>query len=727
MMQRPIKVWTLNCNGLNGKVKAKRILTTLHKSQADILFLQETHWKDITRPIFNSKRFSTQLLAGDSSKSRGVALLISSKLRSTVTAVQADPKGRFLFANMPLEGEAVTVASLYAPNDKPLQFLDECLAELQTFRTGPIILGGDLNCFTDRHLDHSGPKTVRGRGTSTRGAWGNLHTILAKYGLTDVWRHQHQGEKDFTYFSSRHSSFSRIDYLLVSDNLLGWFLSSDIGICVWSDHANVEATFYLQNALKTKTPWRLNPELLLSRQVQQDIKKEIEEYFSFNANCGVPTSTVWDAMKAVVRGRILAISSAYRKKEKVKEGLLATIARLEREHKITCSSKIYKELQIERKKLETLEVSKIKRNVLYLRQKFWLKTPKALKLLAWKVKERQSLNQVHAILDAAGKRVTLTPDIVKTFQKFYSDLYTASSPLEEDILSFLQAHGFTKQLSLEHAAFLDEPIAQEEVMNAISRLKNNKSPGSDGYGAEFYKAFAPQLTPFLVTTFNDVLETGTVPSSWNEATVVVIPKEGRDPADPRSYRPISLLNQDHKLFTAILTGRLNKIIAEYIGRDQAGFIPGRNILDNVLRTLEVIHYCKARKEDPSLILSLDVEKAFDRVEHSYIVTLLKHMKFGSKFLAALQAIYASPKASVKVNGHLSDSFPVTRGTRQGCPLSPLLFALAIEPLAEALRTEKGVRGIRIGQTRHVLSLFAEDMVLCQRTRNLTKGYNGGVE
>lgn len=93
MTQRPIKAWSLNCNGLNSKVKAKRVLSALHKSQADIIFLQETHWRDSTRPIFNSKRFSTQLLAGDSSKSRGVALLIPSQLRLTTTAVQADPKG----------------------------------------------------------------------------------------------------------------------------------------------------------------------------------------------------------------------------------------------------------------------------------------------------------------------------------------------------------------------------------------------------------------------------------------------------------------------------------------------------------------------------------------------------------------------------------------------------------------------------------------------------------
>lgn len=216
---------------------------------------------------------------------------------------------------------------------------------------------------------------------------------------------------------------------------------------------------------------------------------------------------------------------------------------------------------------------------------------------------------MHAILDGTRNRVTLTPDIVKVFQNFYSKLYTASSPFDTDILDFLDTHSFTNKLSYEHS-------------EAVGRLKN-KSPGSDRFGAEFYKAFALQLSPHLSAAFNDVLLTGKVPPSWNETTVVVISKSGRDLADPKSYRPISLLNQDYKLFTGLLAARLNKIIAAYIHQDQAGFIPGRNILDNVFQTLEIIYHCRAQKEKPALLLPLDVEKAFDSVEHGYLLTLLK--------------------------------------------------------------------------------------------------------
>lgn len=470
--------------------------------------------------------------------------------------------------------------------------------------------------------------------------------------------------------------------------------------------------FSLSDTVESTKIWKLNPELLLIEQVQEDIQKELDEYFRFNANCDVSKGMIWDTMKAVIRGRVIVISSAFKKKRaKMKEDLLADIARLERQHKTTCNTRIYKELQDARKKLEAPEVSKIKKNMLYLMQKYWLKSPKGLKLLAWKVKERKGSVQAHTITDAEKKKHTMTPKILDVFKDFYSRLYSSSHPLVSDMHEFWQTHRFQAKLSSEHKAMLDELVTQDEVLATIRHMKNNKSPGCDGFGVEYCKKYALTLAPHLTAAFNEVLRGGTVPPSWNEATVVVILKAGRDTGDPKSYRPISLLNNDYKVFTALLTARLNKIILSNVHHDQAGFIPGRDILDNIYCTLEVIHHCKAQKGDSTLLLLLDVEKAFDRVEHGYILSLLQHMNFGPHFITAIKAIYATPTASVKVNRLKSERFAISRGTWQGCPLLPLLFVLAIEPLAEAFRNLTDFKGIYVGKRRQAISLFADDMVL----------------
>lgn len=137
-------------------------------------------------------------------------------------------------------------------------------------------------------------------------------------------------------------------------------------------------------------------------------------------------------------------------------------------------------------------------------------------------------------------------------------------------------------------------MTPEKVLAVIQGLKNNKPLGKDGFTTEFYKIYAQTLASPLALTFNGILASGHLPPSWNVAEIVVIPKKDRDNLDTKSYRPISLLNQDYKFFTSILTKRLNKFISCYVGHDQTGFIPNRDIMDSIYRTIEIIHYCRKK-------------------------------------------------------------------------------------------------------------------------------------
>lgn len=156
----------------------------------------------------------------------------------------------------------------------------------------------------------------------------------------------------------------------------------------------------------------------------------------------------------------------------------------------------------------------------------------------------------------------------------------------------------------------------------ISSLKNNKSPGTDGYINEFYKTFKDLLSPLLLKAYRDALEPRIMAPSCNEATIVVIHKEGKDPTECQSYRPISLLNGDLRILTAVLARRVNQIITQIIHPDQKGFITGRYYRDNVRRLLNIISHQQDRKLE-SVIISLDVQKAFDRVSWQYLFQTLK--------------------------------------------------------------------------------------------------------
>lgn len=207
----------------------------------------------------------------------------------------------------------------------------------------------------------------------------------------------------------------------------------------------------------------------------------------------------------------------------------------------------------------------------------------------------------------------------------------------------------------------------------------------------------------------NILKDG-IPPSWKQASISLLLKKDKNPQDCSSYRPISLLNVDYKIIAKTMARRLENILPKIINPDQAGFVKSRHGTDNVRRALNIIHYLNTHKS-PAFIISLDAEKAFDRVEWPFLFNVLEKFGLGSKFINLVKVLYSDPVATVNTNGLLSEGFPVRRGCRQGCPLSPLLFTLFIEPLAEAIRTNPDIQGITVGEENHVISLFADDVLL----------------
>lgn len=241
------------------------------------------------------------------------------------------------------------------------------------------------------------------------------------------------------------------------------------------------------------------------------------------------------------------------------------------------------------------------------------------------------------------------------------------------------------KLTEEEADLLTRPITREEIKNSILNLKNNKSPGVDGLPGEYYKMFEGELAPLLDKVYNYALSKGDPPQSWSEAIISVIYKDGKDPTLCSSYRPISLLFVDLKILTAIIANRMQKYMRKLVKPDQTGFIASRQGTDNVRRALN-LQIVAQKRNTPSMLLSLDAEKAFDWVDWGFLQQALRHMGFNEMFIKWVQTFYKNPKSRVRVNGHCSKFFPLGRGTRQGEVLSPSLFALSIEPLAELIRS-----------------------------------------
>ena len=183
---------------------------------------------------------------------------------------------------------------------------------------------------------------------------------------------------------------------------------------------------------------------------------------------------------------------------------------------------------------------------------------------------------------------------------------------------FLEKYKFPN-LNQEEIENLTRHITSMVIETVIRNLPTNKSPGPDGFTGEFFQKFREELTPNLLKLFQNIAEEDELPNSFYEATITLIPKPDKDATKEKNYRPISLMNIDAKILNKILANRIQQHIRKIIYHDQVGFIQGMQGFFNICKSNNVIHHINKLKDKNYMIISIDAEKAFEKIQHPFMI------------------------------------------------------------------------------------------------------------
>ncbi len=683
-----ITVTSINVNGLRNINKLKELKYTY---RSDIICIQETNWDEEklreVREVWKEEIYYNN----GARNARGVAIMIRKDKIENIKEVYRDQVGRILAIEFRYKGVEFRLINIYVPNvEKDKR---GCIEELKGLIVGRCIIVGDFNIKCSR-LDVGKGGSFRWEKSRVK-----LMEMMREKGLLDVWRYENPEKREFTRSQMKEGKLkqSRIDLVLVQGETISYIDGMRHQQNSFSDHDGLRFGIKVGRREVGGGMWILNAGYI----EEEEYRKQMEDLFlqekQWLGECLEQDRLNNDMGKRweETKNKIKSVSIMYSKERKQKmrkeergfrEKMKMELSRAEDEEGY--SMETYIEVKME---LERYEREKCRGAILRSKAKYALEGEKCTSYFMGLEKSRQSKTYIHEINTKKGEAITDYVEILERVQKFYGELYKRGGVDEGSVDEVLRC--VEKELGEEDRIWCDREIEEKEVIDAIEGARNGKSPGSDGIGIEWYKVYKKEVVPILVEVYKGMERTGEVEHRMVEGVITLVFKKGNK-LDLENYRPISLLNSDYKILTKVLANRMKRVIGDIVQATQSYSVPGRDIADTIGTIRDVIEYMK-RDGKGGIVLGIDWNKAFDRVEHEFLFKVLERFGFGERMVGWVRRLYGSARSRVKVNGILTDTFDVGRSVRQGCPLSALLYAISVEPLASAIKRDRRITGIEL--------------------------------
>jgi ribonuclease HI/exonuclease III len=745
---------TLNMRGknmlLDGVQRSKwvDVHNMMKVRRLGVLGLQETHLDDDDMEMIgNLYGRRLEVIASRDpdrpTQSAGVAFVLNKDVIevSNVVVTEIVP-GRALLIDITWrEGQRVSILNVYAPNAKRDQvaFFDTVRRACTARRRKPDFMMGDFNLVEDA-IDRSPARMDDADATTA------LREARQAAGLVDTWRHTFATARRFTYQSHRQN-MSRLDRIYARPsherNLFEWEIGESP---VQTDHRMVTVRFAPEDSPEVGAgrwtwPRALYNNEILKRTLAKRAALFANEVREWIRDGGTnrernPQTMLRDAKEDFrLAAKKVAGIDVNKIHQKIRS-LERSIGITENNPEIDESVEIREEVAQMRQEHEHL-LRKARKDQADTGKVNWEKmgetvTPYWIAINAVK-KPRDLFTRLRVPGSQPPRYVTASKDMATAMRDHLDGVqrppedaqYTDAERVKkvETVLGLVPEG---QRLTDEESAEVGELLSGADVRDALVSMPSGRATGLDGIPYEVWRLLlnlgqlgteagdteVKDIADLLACVYRDIQLHGVdANTEFHVGWVCPLFKKG-ECTETGNYRPITLLNSDYKVMTKALTMRLAKVIVRAIHPDQAGFVPGRLIFDHVRLSRAMISYAEAYEKN-GLIVALDQEKAYDRITHEYLWQTLQAFNVPEAFIKTVRSLYTGATSVVMVNGERSGSFRITRGVRQGDPLSCLLFDLAIEPLGCMLRSNKHLRGFDIPgrRDRLVVNLFADDTLV----------------
>jgi hypothetical protein len=296
------------------------------------------------------------------------------------------------------------------------------------------------------------------------------------------------------------------------------------------------------------------------------------------------------------------------------------------------------------------------------------------------VKARNSSNLIKILKDEDGNRVEDMDQIKELAIGFYQKLLGTSTHSFSQVKADRVSNLIKKKFSPLCVAGMSAAVTREEVRRVIFAMNRNKAPGPDGFSAGFYQIAWSIVGNDVIDAVLEFFLSGRLLRKTNATILTLVPKK-KNPITMGDYRPISCCNLIYKCITQILANRLLPGLDDIISPNQGAFIPNKSISENILLAQELVCDYHKKKGRPRSTLKVDLMKAYDSISWDFILHCLSCFGAPFQYVNWIRECISSPSYSIFLNGSLVGYFHGRKGLRQGDPISPYLFVLAMEILS----------------------------------------------